>query len=97
MTIMGIDEDAIEAAKLAEFERKESRIRRKRSHSVSADKRNSTKALEWLGLNPSQDKIMSTLGMDYEERGVAEQENAEIFEEQLEVRFVSDFSGSKFS
>jgi len=85
MSVMGIDKDSVEAALQEEYERKEKDFRRKRNNTGAVDKRNSLKALELLGHDPSKEKVMVFLGLDPEELVEAEQEHAEQFEEHLQV------------
>lgn len=64
MNTLGVDASVLEEVRLEQIEREEQAYIRKRRHTASADKRHSQKALDVLGLDPSQEKVMNTLGMN---------------------------------
>lgn len=66
MNTLGIDESVVEEARLEQIAREEDQYIRKRKNSASVDKRHAQKALDILGVDPSQEKVMTTLGMDEE-------------------------------
>jgi len=79
---LGIDEEVIQEAKMELIAREEEKYVRKRRNSAGSNKRNALKALDVLGVDPSKDKVMNTLGMDEKDVEVVEKEKVEIYEQE---------------
>eukprot|EP01119_Soliformovum_irregulare_P003788 TRINITY_DN14854_c0_g1_i1.p1 TRINITY_DN14854_c0_g1~~TRINITY_DN14854_c0_g1_i1.p1 ORF type:complete len:318 (-),score=72.73 TRINITY_DN14854_c0_g1_i1:124-1077(-) len=82
--MMGIGEEEIRQAQLETIQREEEQIAQKRKNLPSVTKRNAQKALEILGVDPSREKLKSTLGIDEEMLAAIEQERIEDYYERLE-------------
>jgi DNA-directed RNA polymerase specialized sigma subunit len=96
MKRLGVDEEIVNEAKMQVLQREEDKIVRQRRNSGS-NKRNSTKALEVLGHNPSKEKIKSTLGMDEQDVDAVEQEKVEIYEQECSRKRSNSWLNKKAS
>eukprot|EP01133_Synstelium_polycarpum_P006907 gene6907-8029_t len=67
MDVLGVDEDTIKEAEMEENELKEIKIKRVRENIISSNKRALKKALMIMGCDPSDSKIMRTLGVSENE------------------------------
>eukprot|EP01114_Cavostelium_apophysatum_P010362 TRINITY_DN2399_c0_g1_i3.p1 TRINITY_DN2399_c0_g1~~TRINITY_DN2399_c0_g1_i3.p1 ORF type:complete len:253 (-),score=18.55 TRINITY_DN2399_c0_g1_i3:10-768(-) len=83
---LGVDEEVIVEAQREEFERQEESIRKQRRNSCQMDRRHVGKALDVLGHNPSEEKVISLLGMDEEDLKLLREENGHRYERSLKRR-----------
>lgn len=79
MNLLGVTEEVLRDAHNENLDREEQRIVRQRRNS-GANKRNVQKALDVLGLDPSKDKAMTTLGMDETDFVESERDKVEHYE-----------------
>jgi len=84
MNKLGIDESAVNDAIQENIIREEEEYRKKRKNSASMDKKHALKALNTLGVDPSLQKVMDTLGMDDMDLATVEQGKIEDYEEECE-------------